>query len=254
MPHLSWGPIFLLVLLQQIFSTSTLVSLACVYPPESNIGLLWWYYWLVFSGRGRSSYNVFWQVQPWCLLGCISPLYTYLLLILDQLIRSIIPRHLCTNTLSFRVISLEIFQYSEPYKRTVLIFEFKSLILVFKEMHSRGSPQRFQWRKGGPSLFNAREEISISPTMFSSMMLPKWVNVLTTVSTHSWICQTSDEWRTEATKILRKWRKKKLTKMKHDYDKEVKKANKIKKKLTKLPMSSNQESDSSQEMSSIVQD
>lgn len=42
--------------------------------------------------------------------------------------------------------------------------------------------------------------------------------------------------------------------MKHDYDKEVKKANKIKKKLTKLPMSSNQESDSSQEMSSIVQD
>lgn len=46
-PHSRWGPVFPLILLWQNFLMSTLVSLSCVYPPESNIRLLWWCYLLV---------------------------------------------------------------------------------------------------------------------------------------------------------------------------------------------------------------
>ena len=67
------------------------------------------------------------------------------------------------------VISLEIFQLSEPYNRSVLTFELKSLILVFKDitvdLHTGFS--------------DAKASSSESVPPFSSMMLPRQANLLT---------------------------------------------------------------------------
>ena len=75
MPHPKWGPVFPLALLPPIFCTSAVACLVCVSLLGSKIGLPWWCRFGAFSGRGRSSSIFCWPVQPWCLVGCISPLH-----------------------------------------------------------------------------------------------------------------------------------------------------------------------------------
>ena len=83
-----------------------------------------------------------WPIQLHLLLASSTMMSSWLrisltlllLIFMGHLIRRIILKHLCTNTLSLWVISLEIFQYFEPYNRFRLTFESKSLILVFKEI------------------------------------------------------------------------------------------------------------------------
>ena len=93
-----------------------------------------------------------WPIQLHLLLASSTMMSSWLhfsltlllLIFMGHLIRGMILRHLCTNTLSLWVISLEIFQHSEPCNMIVFTFELKSLILVFKSITVDLSDAKFR--------------------------------------------------------------------------------------------------------------